>query len=126
MYKWLMFIMFIGASLLAVGVMTFGPMAPHPAEHAGEEAADPNQLKIVASNFEFDKEEYRVAAGSTLTVSLVNKNGLHGAAVEALGINILADEPQQITFDKPGTYEIKCSILCGVGHAEMVSKLIVE
>ena len=33
---------------------------------------------------------------------------------------------EDVTFDKPGTYELHCSIMCGQGHAGMKSKFIVE
>jgi cytochrome c oxidase subunit 2 len=32
----------------------------------------------------------------------------------------------EVTFDKPGTYDIICTLPCGTGHADMKSKLIVS
>lgn len=84
-----------------------------------------NELRIEAVDFEFDKEEYEVAAGQETVLSLINKDGKHGYSIEELGIEVYEGESVTHTFDTPGTYSIRCNILCGEGHAQMVSTLIV-
>ncbi len=122
MYKYLMVGLFTCACILGLAVIIY--QAPPSAEEQAAEAK--TQLKITASNFEFDKPEYKVKSGETLTVILVNK-GTHGMAIDDLNINLFGDNlSEEVTFDKPGTYEIRCSISCGVGHNEMKSVLIVE
>jgi cytochrome c oxidase subunit 2 len=105
--------------------IVFSITAITPAE-AGEEAVGENELRFVATNFSFDKPEYRVKAGETLTLSLKNQLGTHGVAIEELGIQLMEGDTVEYTFDKPGEYNVVCSVMCGIGHAEMVSKLIVE
>jgi cytochrome c oxidase subunit 2 len=124
MHKWLMFVLFIGASIF--GLVAVMLVAPHGAE---EELAPPkeNELRIVATNYQFDKAEYKVKQGETLTVSLVNRQGAHGVAIDELGVKLEGDQlTQEVTFDKPGTYKLYCSVPCGIGHQDMVSTLIVE
>ncbi|TDF99277.1 cupredoxin domain-containing protein [Paenibacillus piri] len=123
--KWIMFSLFIVACLLGAGVL-FQNISERQAEQAAEAKAGP-QLKFVASNFQFDKPEYTVKAGEKLTVSLQNKEGLH--ALEIVGLNVKLDnntKSAEVTFDKPGTYEVHCILPCGPGHADMKSKLVVQ
>jgi cytochrome c oxidase subunit 2 len=123
MYKWTMFVLFVGASLFGLLVLMF--QTPEGAEHAAPPKDD--ELRITASNFQFDQQEYRVKVGETKTVTLVNVAGTHGVEIKGLDIKLENDQlSQEVTFDKPGEYELACSILCGAGHLDMVSKLIVE
>ncbi|GAB7053485.1 MULTISPECIES: cupredoxin domain-containing protein [unclassified Paenibacillus] len=125
MQKWAMFSLFIIACLLGTGVL-FQNISARQAEMAQEEAAGPT-LKFVATNYKFDQEEYTVKAGEKVTVSLQNKEGLH--AIEIVGTNVKLDnntKSMEVTFDKPGEYEVHCSLPCGPGHADMKTKLIVQ
>nr|WP_275983786.1 cupredoxin domain-containing protein [Paenibacillus hamazuiensis] len=121
-----MFSLFLVACILGVGVL-FQNITVRQAEMASEKAEAGKTLKIAASNFQFDKPEYTVKAGDKLTVSFNNKEGLH--AMEIVGLNVKLDasnKSQEVTFDKPGTYEIHCILPCGTGHANMKSTLIVQ
>lgn len=125
MQKWIMFSLFIVACLLGAGVL-FQNISERQAQMATEAKAGP-QLKFVASNYQFDKPEYTVKAGEKVTVSLQNKEGLH--ALEIIGLNVKLDnntKSAEVTFDKPGTYEVHCVLPCGPGHAQMISKLVVQ
>ncbi|ALS22755.1 MULTISPECIES: cupredoxin domain-containing protein [Paenibacillus] len=125
MQKWAMFSLFIIACLLGTGVL-FQNISARQAEMAQEEAAGPT-LKFVATNYKFDQAEYTVKAGEKVTVSLQNKEGLH--AIEIVGTNVKLDnntKSMEVTFDKPGEYEVHCSLPCGPGHADMKTKLIVQ
>ncbi len=125
MHKWLMFVLFMAASLFGLVVLAQG-LANAPGEEAAEEDGA-NTLKIVASNFQFDQAEYKVKKGEKLKVVLKNEQGVHGVEIPELGIKLEGSElSKEVTFDKPGTYELHCSVLCGEGHANMKSKLIVE
>jgi cytochrome c oxidase subunit 2 len=123
--KWIMFSLFLVACLLGAGVL-FQNISERQAQMAAEAKAGPT-LKFVASNFQFDKPEYTVKAGEKVTVSLQNREGLH--AMEITGLNVKLDnntKSAEVTFDKPGTYDVICILPCGPGHAEMKSKLIVQ
>ncbi|NHN28792.1 hypothetical protein [Paenibacillus agricola] len=124
MSKWIMFSFIIVAFLLGVGVL-FQDISGRQAENASQAHAGP-QLKFIASNFQFDQAEYTVKSGEKVTVSLLNKEGLH--ALEIVGLDVKLDgatKSAEVTFDKPGTYEIHCVLPCGTGHANMKSVLIV-
>ncbi|MFD2613330.1 cytochrome C oxidase subunit II [Paenibacillus gansuensis] len=124
MHKWILATILSVLVLFSIGLMTLGLPKSEEAE-SPEEAA--NTLKIVASNFEFDQKEYRVKAGDKKIVKLQNKRGKHGVEIQGLNVKLEGDKlEQEITFDKPGTYPLVCSVMCGEGHLEMKSVLIVE
>ncbi|MDR6554575.1 cytochrome C oxidase subunit II [Paenibacillus qinlingensis] len=85
------------------------------------------QVVLKATNFQFDKTEYRVKKGESVTITLDNSQGIHGAAIKEFNIN-LNNGNKSVTFtpDKTGSFPINCSIMCGSGHAAMKTTLIVE
>ncbi|MFD0872337.1 Cytochrome c oxidase subunit 2 [Chlamydia abortus] len=92
-----------------------------------EDKANATELKLVATNFQFDQSEYKVKKGDTLKIVLDNQEGIHG--IEIKGAKIKLDNSNTTDYfkaDKAGTYDIICNIPCGQGHATMKSKLIVE
>jgi cytochrome c oxidase subunit II len=91
-------------------------------------AAASNEVKIEATNWKFDQAEYRVKAGQPVKLSLVNKAGVHAASIKDFNVDVQGGKSVTFTPDKPGTYEILCSIPCGgtEQHTGMKAKLIVE
>lgn len=127
MSKWSYFVLFIAAGIFGF-VALFMAVADN-AENNAEETTSGPSLKLVASNFKFEQPEYTVKAGEKMKVSLTIKEGIHAVHITGEGVNIELDKQnasKEVTFDKPGTYEIVCSLPCGAGHADMKSKLIVQ
>lgn len=92
-----------------------------------EEAANAEDVTIVATNFQFDQTEYRVKKGEVYNIVLDSAEGVHG--IEIKGARVKLDNANSSTHfraDKAGEYEIICNIPCGPGHSAMVAKLIVE
>ena len=81
-------------------------------------------VDIVATNWSFDQENYTAPAGE-ITFHLTNKEGMHGIQIEGTDVNIEGDGSATATLE-PGEYQIVCSVVCGAGHADMVSTLTVE
>ncbi len=125
MQKWAMFVLFSIACLLAAGLMLFNMPKP-PVEEAAPEGMTLVKLQAT-SDFKFDKPEYEVKVGEKVRLKLVNKSGVHGAAIDELKIDLKDGAMEKdVTFDKPGKYKIHCSIMCGAGHDTMVSYLVVK
>ncbi|HUC93302.1 MAG TPA: cytochrome C oxidase subunit II [Paenibacillus sp.] len=127
MHKWIMFAVFIGASVLGLYLLTFG-LPEKPVDESAGLPEGMTLMQVEASNdFVFDQPEYRVKQGDMVRLVLKNKSGIHGLGIPDLGIDLKGDTLEQdVTFDKAGEYEIVCTVPCGVGHANMKSKLIVE
>lgn len=127
MYKWTFFGLIVIACAVGIFVL-FDDVSTRSAERAAEAAeASKPQLRLTATNWKFDQEVYEVELGSTLPVTLRNAEGVHAVHISGYDVELSTSDPtKEITFDKPGEYEIKCSLMCGPGHDGMISKLIVK
>lgn len=124
MYKWIMPTLIVIACLFGVYLLAQG-LPEKPKEE--KLAAGTELLKITATNYTFDQQQYHVKAGTPYVISFNSKLGNHGAQIDELNINMTKDNPRmEYTFDKPGTYKLHCSIMCGSGHAGMIAEVIVE
>lgn len=124
MQKYIMLTLFLIASAMAI---VFSITSVNQTDEFAEEPLQENELRFVAENFKFDQETYTVPAGEPILVTMQNKpgGGIHGVAIEGTDINLQDGDQVEFTFE-PGTYNVVCSVMCGTGHAEMHSKLIVE
>lgn len=125
MHRWIMAVLFFGAAAFGIGVL----FAQAPQQPSAEDIAkEANTLKLVATDWEFDQEEYVVEAGSTKTIRLEVKGGIHGVAIEGLNVELSKENPEaEVTFGEAGTtYKLVCNILCGPGHDDMVSTIVVQ
>lgn len=88
------------------------------------------ELYMLSQAFMFNPPEVKVPAGKPITLYVTSTDVLHGLQIEKTNVNIevLPGEVAKVTytFKKPGTYRVGCNEYCGVGHANMMSKLIVE
>jgi cytochrome c oxidase subunit 2 len=91
-------------------------------------AAD--HIKVVLKKYSFDPSVIHVKSGETVEIEATTLDVQHGFDIPALGVK----EPVQpgrtttFTFVAPakGEYEIKCGVICGPHHDDMVAKLVVE
>lgn len=81
-------------------------------------------VTIRASKWKFDQKTYNVPAGD-VTIYLKNDDGFHGIEIEGTEVKIEGDGVNTASL-KPGEYKIYCNIICGTGHDDMISTLIVE
>lgn len=98
------------------------PAASAPAAGGGAV----QEVTINASNWKFDVTEIKAKVGDTIKLTLKNADGVHGIAIEDLGVKIKNEETVEIKLDKAGTFEYHCSIQCGQGHDNMTGLIVVE
>lgn len=90
-------------------------------------AAGGQQVVLKATNYQFEKTEYRIKKGESVTITLDNSQGIHGASIKEFNINLNnGNKTATFTPDKTGSFPITCSVMCGTGHANMKTTLIVE
>ena len=82
-------------------------------------------IKIEAKNFAFDQTEYTAKAGEPINFSFKSAEGMHGIAISGTDVTLNDGDSKTVTLEA-GEYTIMCTIPCGSGHSEMVSKLIVS
>lgn len=90
------------------------------------EASSAKELSFVATNYDFDQQEYRVKQGEALKLSIDNQEGMHSLIIKGFGVELRDGDSVVAIPNKPGTYDIICSLPCGSGHSTMRAKLIVE
>lgn len=90
--------------------------------HAG--AASATSIDVAASNWKFTPGTITVHLNQATTLNLISKEGVHGIASADLGIEntIIMPKATSVTFTphKVGTYQLRCTIPCGPGHADMI------
>lgn len=91
------------------------------------DASNAREVKLAATNFQFDQPEYHVKKGEPVKFVLELQQGAHGAEIKELGVKLDFNKKNQVVVpNQAGTFEIICNIPCGPGHYDMKSKLIVE
>lgn len=126
MHKWILFVLIVGGGVFGIGALA-NSVNVHAKANAPEDTGGLPLLKITASNYQFDKPEYTVKAGTKMKVSFALKEGIHEMHIAGYEVKLDRNNPSaDVTFDKPGTYEIRCVLPCGPGHPNMASKLIVQ
>ncbi|CAI6045879.1 cytochrome C oxidase subunit II [Cohnella sp. JJ-181] len=113
------------AALTLVGMLAAcGGKNDNAAEQ--DTAAASQDLVIRATNWKFDKTEYRVPKDTPIRYMLENEQGAHGVEIEKAGVKLSNGKKSKVATLAAGTYTIKCSIVCGQGHLSMQAKLVVE
>ena len=87
-------------------------------------------IDISAYRYVFVPEKIQVQHGRLVVLRVTATDGTHGFALPAFGIDERLEKgvPRVIEFYPPekGTYDFKCSHLCGIGHFGMNGQIKVE
>lgn len=87
------------------------------------------QVSVVAQAYSFNPPEIRLPEGAVTTFYMTSRDVMHGFQVENTNINVQLIPGEvstfQYTFDRPGEYLVVCNEFCGVGHHNMMSRLVV-
>ncbi|MFQ5832642.1 MAG: cupredoxin domain-containing protein [Candidatus Thorarchaeota archaeon] len=89
----------------------------------------PDTIFVHLRQYEFDPATIEVSLGDTVELLVTSDDVVHGFSIPDYGINelIYPGHPVWISFvaDTAGTFEMACSIWCGVGHYDMTGELVV-
>lgn len=134
------FILLVGYSLVSRGdsvpvgtakvdaskVRTEGEFANPRVERVG----DGYVVYVQAFAFGYLPAEVRVKKGAKVTFYVTSPDVQHGFNIERTNINVqvIPGEVARVTqvFKTAGEYKILCNEYCGIGHASMISKIVVE
>jgi cytochrome c oxidase subunit 2 len=93
-------------------------------------AAQPGEVEIQASKFEFTPETVKAKLGQPVTFVLTSIDRIHGFKMPEFGVrtDIVPDKETRVTImpQKAGTYVFFCDVFCGDGHEDMAGTLVVE
>ena len=106
-------------------VLAVAALAPHRTRAQG-----PRVINITAQRFEFTPNQVTLKKGETVKFVLTSKDVTHGFFLKPLKIDEVIEPGKTtevtVTPQTPGTYLLICDHFCGVGHAGMNMKVIVE
>ncbi|HEV2276924.1 MAG TPA: cupredoxin domain-containing protein [Acidobacteriaceae bacterium] len=88
-------------------------------------------IKVVMKKWAIEPARIVVPQGARVELIVSTADVEHGLGVRGLGINEPVQPgqpPAVIRFlaQTPGTYPMRCSILCGKGHKDMLGEIVIE
>lgn len=89
------------------------------------------EFTVEMKQFSFSPSTIAVKKGDKVRLTLTSKDVSHGFMIRELDVSsgpVAKGQTKTIEFtaDKVGTFEFRCSVVCGVGHKDMKGTLIVE
>ncbi|HXQ22517.1 MAG TPA: c-type cytochrome [Candidatus Acidoferrales bacterium] len=87
------------------------------------------EVHMVAKMWAFDPPEVRLPPGAEVDFYLSALDVTHGMYIEHTNVNLMA-VPGTVNavsarFDKEGQYDVICHEYCGVGHQNMMGKIVI-
>ena len=87
-------------------------------------------IKVVMKKWAIEPSRITVRQGARVELVVSTADVEHGLGVRGLAINepVQPGKPAVIRFlaQTPGTYPMRCSILCGKGHKDMLGEIVIE
>jgi cytochrome c oxidase subunit II len=111
---------------LALVVVSLASGAPPAAA-----APTTREFTLVAERYKFTPSRIEVNQGDTVKITARSADGTHGFGIKQLKIDEKipkGGEPVTIQFvaTEAGSFEIKCTQFCGMGHSGMKAVLVVN
>jgi heme/copper-type cytochrome/quinol oxidase subunit 2 len=87
-------------------------------------------IQVKASRYKFEPDPIVVELGEKVSLVVTSTDVAHGIAIQELNLklSIPAGKTERMEFvaDKPGTFQVYCSVYCGPGHGHMQASFIVK
>jgi cytochrome c oxidase subunit 2 len=111
-------------------LLGLSPMALFAALHSTNSVLATQEIEVTAKKYEFSPNPIKVKKGEPVKLTITATDRDHGISIDAFKIKqkLKKGEPSIVEFtpDKAGTFPIKCSVFCGMGHRGMKGTVVVE
>jgi cytochrome c oxidase subunit II len=119
--------MLIGLTILsAASARTVAQVA----KDAGTGVQGVHEIQVTLRKYEFSPGLLRVRKGEQVKLVMVAADHDHGFKLDDFDINQKIPKGKTVvvefTADKAGTFQFRCSSVCGLGHRNMKGTLVVE
>jgi cytochrome c oxidase subunit 2 len=119
--------MLIGLTILsAASARTVAQVA----EDAGTSKRGVHEIQVTLRKYEFSPASLRVRKGEQVRLIMTAVDHDHGFKLDDFNINQKISKGTTVivefTADKAGTFQFRCSNVCGLGHRNMKGTLVVE
>jgi len=100
------------------------------AKDAGTGMQGVHEIQVTLRKYEFNPGSLRVRKGERVKLVMTAADHDHGFKLDDFDINQKIPKGTTVvvefTADKAGTFQFRCSIVCGLGHRGMKGTLVVE
>ncbi|MBZ5569255.1 MAG: cupredoxin domain-containing protein [Acidobacteriia bacterium] len=111
--------------LASLVVLAVAALSPHRTR-----AQQPRVINITAKRFEFNPNQITLKKGEPVKLLLTSADVTHGFFLKPLKIDEIIEPGKttevNLTPQTAGTYLLICDHFCGVNHASMNMKVVVE
>jgi cytochrome c oxidase subunit II len=116
--------MLIGLTILAAASATT------VAQDAGTAVQGVHEIQVTLRKYEFSPGVLRVRKGERVKLVMAATDHDHGFKLDDFNVNQKIPKGTTVvvefTADKAGTFQFRCSNVCGIGHRGMKGTLVVE
>ena len=89
-----------------------------------------HEIQVTLKKYEFNPGSLRVKKGEKVRLVMVAVDHDHGFRLDQFDVNQKIPKGTttvvEFTADKAGTFQFRCSTVCGLGHRGMKGTLVVE
>jgi cytochrome c oxidase subunit II len=100
------------------------------AETSGTSMQGVHEIQVTLRKYDFSPGSLRVRKGERVKLVMTAADHDHGFKLDDFNINQKITKGTTVvvefTADKAGTFEFRCSSVCGIGHRGMKGTLVVE
>ena len=100
------------------------------AKDAGPGAQGVHEIQVTLRKYEFTPGTLRVRKGEQVKLVMTAADHDHGFRLDDFNVNQKIPKGSTVVVefnaDKAGTFQFRCSIVCGLGHRGMKGTLVVE
>lgn len=93
-------------------------------------ADEVREIKIITKQFDYEPPVIHIKQGERVRLVVESADVIHGFGILEWHVNrqVIPGEPAIIELqpDKPGEYQIVCTVFCGSGHAFHKGMIVVE
>jgi cytochrome c oxidase subunit 2 len=120
----------IGLTILSAASARTVAQVAQVAKDAGTAMQGVHEIQVTLRKYEFSPGSLRVRKGEQVKLVMTAVDHDHGFKIDDFNINQKIPKGTTVvvefTADKTGTFQFRCSSVCGLGHRNMRGTLVVE
>ena len=119
---------------MLIGLTIFGGASARTVAQVAKDAGTPmrgvHEIQVALRKYEFSPGSLRVKKGEHVKLIMSAADHDHGFKLDDFDINQKIPKGTTVVVefiaDKAGTFQFRCSSVCGLGHRNMKGTLVVE
>jgi cytochrome c oxidase subunit II len=124
----------LNLKMMLIGLTFLSAASPktiaQAAQDAGARTPGVHEIQVTLRKYEFSPGSLRVRKGEKVRLIMAAMDHDHGFKLDDFDINQKIRKGTtaivEFTADKAGTFQFRCSNVCGIGHRNMKGTLVVE